>query len=200
VPALTIEVLVQDGAAPESRALDHLQRVVTRETEKPDGIRRLQHVFGSDRRRWSAADLRALAAERRQHRSTSDHASILVMYVRGSFEHEGAIGVALNATEIAVFPDRWRDLVGGVLGAGGDVERAVLVHEVGHVLGLVELTYESIHDRHDDDNPGHSRNRDSVMYWAIATTAIAQVFDGPPPDDFDAADRDDLRSLRTGSR
>jgi hypothetical protein len=127
-----------------------------------------------------------------------DTVGVFVMYVRGSFEHEAAIGVALNASLIALFPDQRSGLVEQLVGSSVAVERAVLTLEIGHLLGLVNLTYTSIHEREDPEHPGHSRNRGSVMYWAVQTTAVGQVFGGPPPDDFDDADRADLRYLRTG--
>lgn len=43
------------------------------------------------------------------------------------------------------------------------VERAVLVHEYGHLLGLVDCGLPMQTPRADPDLPCHSRNRESVM-------------------------------------
>ena len=53
-----------------------------------------------------------------------------------------------------------------------DVENSVLVHEVGHLLGLVNL-YQSPVDHEDPDHPGHSNNDESVMYWAIESADVS---------------------------
>ena len=53
-----------------------------------------------------------------------------------------------------------------------DVENSVLVHEVGHLLGLVNLVYQSPVD-HEDHHPGHSNNDESVMYWAIESADVS---------------------------
>lgn len=201
-PRLVVEIDVQEGVAPSQRAVDHLIAILAQHADKPGGIALGGgNTFSSDRTGWTAADLRDVAATHRSTSSGRDVVSLYVLYVRGGFVDDGeetnAIGVAHRASEIAMFPDRWGGLP-DVLGSSERIERAVLVHELGHTLGLVELTYDSDHDRQDPDYPGHSANRDSVMYWAVETTLVGQVFNGPPPDSFDAADVDDLTALREG--
>ncbi len=125
-----------------------------------------------------------------------------MLYVRGSHAQDGeqtnAIGLAYSASTIALFPERWSGL-GSLLGSDRAVERAVLVHELGHLLGLVNLTYQSPIDHEDPEPRGHSSNQASVMFHAIESTLIGQVFSGPPPDRFDEADAADLEGLRTGA-
>lgn len=198
VPRLVVEVAVQEGVAADPQAIDHLVGILEREADKPEGVEAVRTTFDDDRERWSPQDLRQVADEQRTRWSDEQTATVFVLYVRGAFEDEDAIGVAYNASEAALFPERWEGLLEGLLATDADVERAALTHEVGHLLGLVELVYDSAHDREHPDAPGHSRSEDSVMHPAVETTAVGRVFDGPPPDDFDAADRDDLEQLRTG--
>lgn len=198
VPRLVVEVAVQEGVAADPQAIDHLVGILEREADKPEGVEAVRTTFADDRERWSPQDLRQVADEQRTRWSDEQTATVFVLYVRGAFEDEDAIGVAYNASEAALFPERWEGLLEGLLATDADVERAALTHEVGHLLGLVELVYDSAHDREHPDAPGHSRSEDSVMHPAVETTAVGRVFDGPPPDDFDAADRDDLEQQRTG--
>jgi hypothetical protein len=76
------------------------------------------------------------------------------------------------------------------------IEQAVAVHEVGHLLGLVDIALDR--DRDDPEHPNHSRNRGSVMFWAIDTDLVGQILGGPPPRSFDADDQRDLADLRNG--
>ncbi len=199
-PTMVVEIDVQEGIDPDPSALDHLLGVLGSVAAKPSGIVQAGgNRFASDRTTWSSGDLRAVAEQHRANYSDSQTVAVYVLYVRGGFEKEGAIGVAHNASEFAVFPEKWRGTLSQTLGSATAVERSVLVHEAGHLFGLINLTYESRFDREDPERPGHSDEKDSVMYWAIESTAIGQVFSGPPPDDFNDKDRADLKFLRTGS-
>lgn len=201
-PALVVEVDAQQGVEPSQEALDHLISVLEEVAHKPKGIR-VEGVdtFSSTRTTWDAEDLRRASAEHRSTATSDSEVSIHVLYVAGSHAEDdsqtNAIGLAYSASTVAVFPDRWQGLT-SVLGSGQAIERAVLVHEIGHLLGLVNLGYTSDIDHEDADHPGHSDNEGSVMFHAVETTLIGQVFSGPPPSTFDDADRSDLEGLRTG--
>lgn len=197
VATLVVEMDVQEGADPDPGAVEHLMRVLRSVVDKRV-VAAGGNVFAADGSVWTPADLRAVAADNRQHLSGGDTVVVYLLYVRGRFQDQTALGVVTNASEAALFPDRWRDSLGTLLGGAHQVERAVLVHEVGHLFGLVNLTYRSDIAREDADHPGHSSNRGSVMFWAIESTAVGQLFSGPPPDDFDDADRADLQALATG--
>jgi hypothetical protein len=200
-PSLVIEIDVQSGVSADDAAVQHSIDTLRQVSDKST-IRRAGGTFSSDRRDWTIADLRAAANAHRTTATTNDEVSIHVLYVRGRLvDNNGnatnAIGVAYSASTMALFPDQWADLT-GFLGSSRAVERAVFLHEVGHLLGLVNLAYTSDIDHEDPDHPGHSKHRSSVMYHAVATTLIGQMFSGSPPDRFHADDLADLEGLRTG--
>lgn len=144
---------------------------------------------------WSNDQLRSVGREHRATSSTTGSVAVHVLAVSGEHENGSALGVALDASTFAVFPDAMR---GGLLGglSGDDVEVSVAVHELGHLFGLVDLTGEGgFHE--DPEHPNHSQSQDSVMYWAIETDAIGQVFDGPPPSTFNQADQQEMERIRT---
>lgn len=201
-PTLVLEIDAQEGVEVDEAAVEHLLAVLARVVDKPDGIvREGGNTFVSDRTSWTADDLRAATAANRTTTTTDDRVSVHLLYVAGSHADEdgqtNAIGLAYSASTAALFPQRWQG-VASLLGSAQAIERAVLVHELGHLLGLVNIGYESDIDHEDPEHPGHSSNRGSAMFHAIETTLIGQVFDGPPPNTFDDADRSDLEGLRTG--
>lgn len=201
--AMVIEIDAQQGVEPSEEALAHLRTTLEDVAGKPQGIRfEGPDTFTSTTTTWTAEELRATAAEHRTTATTDTEVSIHLLYVAGSHaddegEQTNAIGLAYSASNAAVFPDRWQGLA-SVLGSSQAIEEAVLVHELGHLLGLVNLGYTSDLDHEDPDQPGHSANDESVMFHAVETTLIGQVFSGPPPSSFDEADRSDLEGLRTG--
>lgn len=139
-------------------------------------------------------DLRALAAANRDTTSLGNRITIHVLVLEGEHEDGSVLGVTFNATTFAIFPDQIR---GGLLSSVNydRFEEAVVVHELGHLFGLVNITgHGAFHE--DPENPHHSRNRDSVMYWAVEDVSVANVFRGGPPTTFDADDEREMKAIR----
>jgi hypothetical protein len=143
---------------------------------------------------FSAEDLRGLENEHRDTVTDGDTASMYVLSLNGTLsDRQGIIGVAYGGSSFALFLEQNRGLDSAA------VERAVLVHEAGHLLALVNVGYESPRDREDPDHPNHSSNADSVMHWAVESVSILDALGGGPPDDFDDDDRADLADIASGA-
>ncbi len=193
---LAVEFLEQSGAAARSVTVDHLVGTLMDVSSKQvlDGGR---WPLPDDRRVWSAEAINATVDEGARVDHESDLAVLHVLFLRGSFDQSASVlGVATRADTIAVFVDRIEDAATALV-SRADIEPAVAVHELGHILGLVDLVVDT--GRADPEHPGHSRNRGSVMYWAVESGLVTQVLSGGPPREFDDDDRRDLRSLRSGA-
>ena len=138
---------------------------------------------------YSADDLRALTRRHRDRRSSAQRVAVYVLVLEGRYTDERVTGLAFGATAFVLFPDQ---MGGAPLGVNRDAyETAVVVHELGHLFGLVNLTGQgAFHE--DPEHPGHARSDGSVMYWAVEDVSIANVFRGGPPREFDD---DDLREM-----
>ena len=192
VPAAVIEVDTAPGARLSGDVIDALRDPLARHGHK----RSVTTGGASDlpaRPVYTAGDLRDLAAASRITRSEPGRAAVYVMVLPGRFEDASATGVAFDATAFAVFPEQ---ISGGLLGLNaGEFERAVLVHELGHLFGLVDLTgHGAFHE--DPEHKGHSNSRASVMYWAIEDVSLRQVFAGGPPTEFDPGDTQEMERIR----
>lgn len=197
VPRLVVEIDAQAGAELSPGAVEHLLDALGAVVDKPGGVALAgASTIAGGPRTWTLDALRDAAAANRDHHTTAEAAVVHVLAVRGQMDSD-AIGVAFSATEAAIFPDRI-DALAALLGGQEAVERAVLVHEAGHLLCLVGIDYDSEIPHEDPAHPGHSSDRASVMFHAIETSAIAQLFTGPPPDRFAPADLADLEALRSG--
>jgi hypothetical protein len=188
--ALRLDILVEDGAAPTGRTLEAVAATLGEVSGKAVVTKGPAAVPGAGP--WTADKIRQAGADL-GGRSTGGEAVLRLLFLTGEFADEpSAIGVAVNATTAAVFTDKVQQ-ARGLLGDRARFETAVATHELGHLLGLVDLVLDT--GREDPEHPGHSRSRDSVMFWAVESDLIGSLLGGGPPTVFDAADRADLVAI-----
>jgi hypothetical protein len=193
---LIVEVLVQTGASPQQATLDHVSRVLKDASGKAVQVSAPITVPGSGGA-ISDSDIRAMADRYGQATQSGSQAVIRLLFLKGSYgPDDNALGVTVRGDVAAVFSDAVRSAASPIV-SRSVIEDAVSVHEVGHVLGLVDLVLAT--GRQDPDHPGHSRSRSSVMYWAVESDIVAQVLGGPPPREFDGSDKADLATIRSGA-
>jgi hypothetical protein len=190
---LVLDIRSQSGAEPSSGTVDHVRGVLSQVSGKD--VRVGGGALAGEGRQWSADEIRALADSVGPAQSR-DAAVVRLLYLRGGFAGDDTVlGVAVRSDVAAVFADRIDDAA-GPLGNRSRIEDAITVHEVGHLLGLVDLVLDR--GRADPDHPGHSRNRNSVMYYAVESTLVGSILTGGPPTEFDAEDLADLAAIRSG--
>ena len=98
-------------------------------------------------------------------KSTRDNILVLhILYLPGYIlEDVNAIGEAFADDAFVIF--RWR--------VSNEWESSVLVHEFGHIMGLVDP--KSKH--HDNQHKWHCANKNCVMYWCIEEADPTITFD-----------------------
>jgi hypothetical protein len=193
---LVVEVLAQQGAAPTDATLRHLQEVLTDVSRKQVTMVPTAPLPNGDGTSTDD-DIRALSDRHGKHAQGNGQAVLRLLYLAGQYQgEESVLGVAVRGDTAAVFSETVRS-ASTPLVRPGVIEDAVTVHEVGHLLGLVDIVLKT--GRADPKHEGHSSNPESVMYWAVESDIVAQALGGPPPREFDAADKNDLAALRNGA-
>ena len=149
---------------------------------------------------WTDEEIRHTGRETRETNAmTEGQLRFHFMFPSGTHVNENVLGVSVDASTVMIFVDRIKESENIIQRPSWEnIEAAVAVHELGHLLGLVNLVYASNVDHEDSEHPGHSSNDDSVMYWAIESSDFFNIFTGTLPNDFDADDKGDLTKLTDG--
>lgn len=192
---VVLEVRAQQGAAPTSATIDHLAQVLGSASGKPVAVDGTDAIGGGTRD-WTQQQIISAASAAAQLESGRAQVVLRLLFLRGTFGGDTSVlGVSVAGDVAAVFSDQV-DSAAGLLVSPSVVEDAVSMHEVGHLLALVDLLLGT--GRGDPAHPGHSRNKRSVMYWQVESDLITQLLEGGMPRDFDADDRAELAQIRAG--
>lgn len=184
--SLRVEIDHVAGRAPDEGALELLRQRLLERTDHPDGVELVvdDELAPTGREQHTADDLRALA---RAHRDGGEGV-IHVLYLDGaadpSLGHD-LLGAAYGATSLVLFPDAISAAVGGSTTRALEVERWTLVHEAGHLLGLVNLGAPQVIPHEQAYQRGHCDQHGCVMRFSADERAT----------DFCARCKDDLRVI-----
>ena len=200
--SMVVEIDYEAGYMPEQSSTDLLKTRLEQVCNKPQGIEIVltETNFEHDGQ-WSASDVREKGWNEKSNNPQSDSTLYWqAIFPSGQYANDGVLGVAVDASTIAIFGEAVDDAEGPIFNrpSAEEIENSVLVHEFGHLLGLVNLVYQSPVDHEDDEHKGHSNNEDSVMYWAIESANIGNIITGELPDDFDSDDLNDLAGMLSG--
>lgn len=189
--AIVLQVLTQSGAEPRQGSIDHLVSNLEQVSGKPVTV--TGGTLPSSSATWTDASLEAEGASRQP--SVADGVALMqYLFVHGTYRGDDSVlGLTVTGDLTAIFSDQVTGAASG-LATPGHIEESVTTHELGHLLGLVDLFLHT--GRADPQHPGHSRNPKSVMYWAVESSVVTDLLTGGPPTEFDAADRADLATIR----
>lgn len=160
-----------------------LGRDIEPEVYVPETFSEMNQLPAQGQDTWTPDDILALARNTWGPTPTSYEAEFFVFFLKGYFDSQRApderiIGVSLVGTPvIAIFKDV-------VLSPGNPsqvslyVEQATLVHEFGHVMGLVDNGVPMVRDHLDPEHPRHCSSSDCVMYWLNEGAADMMRFAG----------------------
>jgi len=206
---LTVEIDFVTGKGPNGTALSDLQEALDRmrgdgQIAKPDGIElALDDALpaSSADKVWTFSELDTLGKAYRNLALDDGAASIHVLYVDGHYEDDtnqgSVLGFAYSGSWMVMFKDNITRacesstvIAGPILSALREkicahAEASVLLHELGHLFGLVNNGTPMVVDHEDPDHPAHDASSDCLMYWAIerssAVDLIAERFSGGTP-------------------
>lgn len=213
---LVLEVDSVPGFEPRAGVVDQAAMAVAPLLDKPDGITSMPGGTVASRgedHAWTVEELHETANATFDLEVPAGTIKLHVLFVDGFYANESpggrTLGVALNDTHVVLFKARLTSTCRSA-GAGPLLEDelctlaevSVLVHEIGHAIGLVNNGLAMVTPHEDTAHPAHDTNRECVMYWAyeggdLLGTLLTRLIGGnrgPLP--FDDACRADVAAIR----
>jgi hypothetical protein len=172
--SLKIEVQYMPGFQPDAAALVHLQSTLNGLLNKPGGITIVtKEIPASSNLSLSVNDIITIEKNNRTAFTNGSELAVYILYTNGNYTDPGTLGVAYKNTSAALFGKKINDNSGGI----GQANRTKLVatvaeHELGHLLGLVDLGSAMQTGHKDIPHGNHCTNTSCLMYYASETTDI----------------------------
>lgn len=201
--SLAVEVDHPVGRAPSAAALQLLTQRLQERCNKPGGI----SVVVDDAiptaefpATVTVQDLERLEADHRDTYSDLSRgiAVFYVLCVTGASNLDGqsteVLGLSYRGGSLALFMDNANPGPGPFV-TRAEIEGAVLVHESGHLLGLVDGGVPMVTPHADPSHPDHDADADCIMYWTISITATGPSLGDADFAQFDARCGEDLAAF-----
>lgn len=201
--SIVVEVDHTTNAPPRQQALDHLQSVIEDLLDKPGSVTiQVDDEIPDPGSTLTLAQIRQIEDEHRDTFGLGDTAAVYFLYVSDPSDMDTQnsliLGLAHRASSLVMFRGNIDDVSGGVGQPSSEaVESTVIAHELGHVLGLVNVGTPMVNDHADPDHPSHDVDDTCVMYFANnSSDLIANLLSGGVVPDFDAECRADIAAIR----
>ncbi len=195
--SLTIEIDYVEGFEPTQSAFNNLQAFLEDRLNKPGGITiTLDEAIPSPgNNSFTASEIYDLEQEYRDIFTDGNSIAAYFLILDGAYERESVLGVAYLNTSMALFEEVIQDNSGGFgQPSTSTVEAAVLMHEFGHILGLVNIGSDAVQDHEDTENEAHCNVESCLMYWAIQTTDLMGSLTGGNIPELDSQCIQDLQA------
>ncbi|MCB9194861.1 MAG: peptidase [Flavobacteriales bacterium] len=178
---LTIEVISIEGHEPNNEAINNLKSFLKDRLNKPDGIDfKYTTITSPNNHTFSVSDLQEIEKSNRTQFAKNGTLTAYVFYAdQGSSEDTDSrqvLGLAYGSTSICIFKQTVNDNSGGIGQVSeATLETAVLMHEFGHILGLVNNGTPMTQNHEDPNRAHHCDNQNCLMYFESSTTDMLGI-------------------------
>ncbi|MEQ9288649.1 MAG: peptidase [Cyclobacteriaceae bacterium] len=192
---ITLEIVAVNGYELDNSVIDEFKSFIEMLVRKPDGITvRASSISTPGLAPYSASDLRSFEDQNRTKFNDDKELAIFMFITEDAYTNENVLGLAYRNTSFALMGGRIRELTGGIGQPSENlVLQTVLRHEMGHLLGLVNVGTAMQTDHQDTNNGHHCDVQDCLMYYAVETgDFLSNIVNETSPPALDSQCRADL--------
>lgn len=176
--SLIVEIKYIEGYNPTQESLNNLKQFLSDRLNKPNGITLITGSLPSKgRTSYSLTDIKAIEKTSRQYQTNNKTLTAYIFFADGGYiedtEDTKVLGIAYESTSAAIFEKTIKNSSGGLAQPSEDVlETAVLRHEFGHLLGLVNYGSRMVSNHQDIAHGHHCTNENCLMHYKTETSDI----------------------------
>ena len=168
---LLIEIAYSGSYRPMQETIDAFKQFLEQRLNKPESIIFIETEISTPLvETQSISDIREIEADQRKKYTVGDTIAVFVYFSHANSENDTEInktlGTAYYNTSLVVFEKTLIDLAVLPVYDLFVLEATTLQHEFGHLLGLVNLVDNDIHENHEDTvHSNHCNVEECLMYF-----------------------------------
>lgn len=194
--ALKIEIVYMPGFAPDPTALDYLTNFINTFANKPGGVQiTSRQIAASGKTKLTLSEVGVIENSNRTVFNSVNTLAIYLLYADAEYSESKVLAIAYRNTSMAIFGKTIVNSSGGINQVPrAKLESTGLVHEMGHLFGLVNLGTVMQVNHEDAAHEKHCNNASCLMYYATQTNMMGGIILSAPIPDLDTNCKNDLRA------
>lgn len=185
--SIIVELVYVEGFEPTSSTITNFVSFLNARAHKPNGIRVEKRSIPSPGKEvYNIEDIAQIERDEREYYNIGDELAIWAYFSDGKSDQDIdntlILGTAYWNTSFVIYEETINNLSGGPLKPPTSLlETTVINHEIGHMLGLVDLGTPMQTDHKDQEHENHCDVSNCLMYWASETTSGINNMNAVPP-------------------
>lgn len=168
---LIVEFAYNPGFRPLQETIDTFRQFLEQRLNKPGSILFIETEISTPLvETQSISEIREIEADQRTEYTNDDTIAVFVYFSHANSENDTEIsktlGTAYYNTSLVVYKKTLLDLAAAPNFDLFTLEATTFQHEFGHLLGLVNLVKDDIHENHEDsEHSNHCNVEECLMYF-----------------------------------